>query len=245
MQCLVLSGGRGTRMLPATATIPKPILAVAGEPFAVHQLRWLASEGVTDVVYSIGYLGHLIRAELEGRDLGVALRFVDEGEDLRGTGGAVRLAADAGALDDEFLVLYGDSYLQVDLGALMARLVDQPNGGVMAVFANEGRWDRSNVVFEDGAVVRYDKAEPDPVAAGMRHIDYGVSALRRRTIEDRVPPDVAFDLADLMRDLSSEGLLAGMEVHERFYEIGSPEGLVELEAHLVASQSHPSSARGS
>ena len=116
LQCLVLGGGVGERMRPATETRPKPLLRVAGEPFVVHQLRWLAAEGVTDVVYSIGYLGHLIRRELDGRDdLGCSVRFVDDGPTLVGTGGAVRRAVDEGALDATFFVLYGDSYLQLDL----------------------------------------------------------------------------------------------------------------------------------
>ena len=95
LQCVVLGGGKGTRMRPATDSRPKPLLPVAGEPFAVHQLRWLAAHGVTDIVYSIGYLGHMIRDELASRDdLGVAIRFVDEGEGLLGTGGAVRFAVE-------------------------------------------------------------------------------------------------------------------------------------------------------
>ena len=61
LPCLVLGGGRGTRMRPATDSVPKPLLPVAGVPFVVHQLRRLASQGVTDVVYSIGYRGDMIK----------------------------------------------------------------------------------------------------------------------------------------------------------------------------------------
>ncbi len=129
-QCVVLGGGVGTRMRPATNTLPKPLLPVAGEPFAVHQLRWLASEGVTDVVYSIGYLGDMIRDALASRrDLGCSVRFVDEGSQQLGTGGAVRFALDQGVLDETFFVLYGDSYLRVDVSAVADRFEESGDRG--------------------------------------------------------------------------------------------------------------------
>ena len=221
-------------MRPATEVLPKPLLPVAGEPFVVHQLRWLVAGGVTDVVYSIGHLGHLIREELAGRaDLGCSLRFVDEGTSLLGTGGAVRLAVDEQAelLDGPFLVLYGDSYLDVDLAAVGR--ADRSSGAeaLMTVFRNDDRWERSNVAF-DGTTVRYDKHAPDPAAAGMRYVDYGLSVLHADSVRARIPAGTVCDLADALHVMSTEGRLAGFEVHHRFYEIGTPAGLADLERHL-------------
>lgn len=231
---LVLGGGRGTRMLPATELVPKPLLPVAGVPFAVRQLVDLAARGVTDVVYSIGYLGEQIRAALEPADLGLAIRFVDEGTDLLGTGGATRLAVDDGALGDAFFVLYGDSFLPVDLAAVEAAFVAADTDALMTVFRNEGRWDTSNVVFDGRWVRRYDKHEPDPAGAGMHHIDYGLSVLRAATVRSFLAPGETADLAAMFHDLSEQGRLAGYEATERFYEIGSPEGLADLESRFGA-----------
>jgi hypothetical protein len=64
----------------------------------------------------------------------------------------------------------------------------------------------------------------------MRWIDYGLLALRRPVIADRVPAGTPADLAPLCSALAAEGLLAGLEVFERFYEIGSASGRNELEA---------------
>jgi NDP-sugar pyrophosphorylase family protein len=173
----------------------------------------------------------MIRAALEDRDdLGVTVRFVDEGATPLGTAGAVRLAVDEGAVGDEFFVLYGDSYLDLDLAGVAAAF-PRDAAALMTVYRNEGALDRSNVVFEAGWVRRYDKTEADPEAAGMHHIDYGLSILRRDTVVDRIPPGPS-DLADLFRALSSEGRLAGYEARNRFYEIGSPHGLADLEQHL-------------
>jgi NDP-sugar pyrophosphorylase family protein len=102
----------------------------------------------------------------------------------------------------------------------------------MAVMRNQDRWDRSNVVFKDGKVLLYDKSASDPAGAGMQYIDYGVSVLTRDVIMDMIAPGEITDLAPLLKQLSIEGRLIGYEVSERFYEIGSPQGLDDFEAYL-------------
>jgi NDP-sugar pyrophosphorylase family protein len=221
-------------MWPATADVPKPLLPVAGVPFAIRQLTDLAERGITDVVYSIGYLGDQIRAVLGAADLGCSIRFVDEGETLLGTGGATRLAVDDGTLGDAFFVLYGDSFLPIDLAAVQSAFEVSDAEALMTVFRNDGAWDTSNVVFRDGYVVRYDKHEPDPRAAGMRHIDYGLSVLRADTVRAHTVPGRSSDLAAMFHDLGELGRLAGYEATERFYEIGSPAGLADLESRFGA-----------
>lgn len=237
MQCVVLAGGLGTRMWPVARAVPKTLLPVAGRPFADWQLGWLRDGGVTSVVYCIGYLGERVRDFVgDGAGWGLEVAYVDEGEHLRGTGGALRLALDQERLDDRFLVVYGDSWLQVDPGEVFEshRAVELP--ATMTVFENRGRWDGSNVVLADGLVVRYEK-NLDPLPAEMHWIDYGLSALDRAVVAARIPPDGRSDLADLFTGCAVEGLLAGFEVAERFYEIGSPSGLAELEALLANSTS--------
>jgi hypothetical protein len=82
-------------------------------------------------------------------------------------------------------------------------------------------------------VVCYDKSRPEPLRAQMEWIDYGFAILSPAVVIERVAPGEAADLSDLMRDLSREGRLAGHEIAERFYEIGSPEGLADLQSHLM------------
>jgi NDP-sugar pyrophosphorylase family protein len=103
--------------------------------------------------------------------------------------------------------------------------------GLMTVYRNEGLYDTSNVVFQDGAIAVYDKKLRLPE---MRHIDYGLS-LFQAAVFDAYPADQPFDLAEVMGRLVREKQLAGYEVPERFYEIGSPAGLAELEG-LLSSQ---------
>jgi NDP-sugar pyrophosphorylase family protein len=236
MQCVVLAGGLGTRMWPETAALPKTLLPVAGRPFASYQLAWLAASGIDNVVYCIGHLGDQIRLYVgDGSAWGLSVRYVDESDQLRGTAGALRLALDSEVLDEDFLVLYGDSWLQVNPAAVLAALREHGEPALMTVFRNDGRWDGSNVVLEGARVARYAKGLADPPPA-MRWIDYGLLALRREVIAERVPAGLRLDLAPVCEVLAAEGLLAGLEVYERFYEIGSVSGRDELEVMLSSRQ---------
>jgi NDP-sugar pyrophosphorylase family protein len=231
---VILAGGIGTRMRPITERIPKALIPVLGRPFAHYQLQWLAAAGVRDVVYSIGHKGDMIRDAVgDGARWGLAVRWVAEGDALRGTAGALRLALDAGVLHEAFFVLYGDSFLPVDLAAVGRAFRASGAPALMTVFRNRGRWDTSNVLFEDGRVVLYDKARRDPRASAMEFIDYGLSVLRRDVVA-RVPADTVADLGSLYEALSRAGELAGYEATERFYEIGSPAGLRDFETFAAA-----------
>ena len=236
MQCVILAGGLGTRMWPETKAIPKTLLPIAGTPFATWQLSWLARSGIDSVVYCVGHLGHLIRDHVgDGACWGLSVRYVDEGDHLLGTAGALRLAYDERALAEDFLVLYGDSWLQVDPARVLRAARERREPALMTVFLNDGRWDGSNVVLEGTRVARYAKGLDKPPLE-MRWIDYGLLAFRRGVIVERVPPNVPEDLAPLCGKLADDGLLAGFEVSQRFYEIGSVAGRNELEAVFTARQ---------
>ncbi len=235
MQCVILAGGLGTRIAPIAPEVPKALVPVAGEPFAHHQLALLARSGVREVVYCIGHRGEAIQRFVGGGERwGLQVRYVDEGETLRGTAGALRLALDAGALSHSFLVLYGDSYLRIDYQAVRAAFERCGKAALLTVFRNEDRWDLSNVLFEAGRVVLYDKRRRDPRAKQMSYVDYGLGALWRATVDRYVPAGQVVDLADVYHRLSIESELAGYEATERFYEIGSPGGLEDLRRHLGA-----------
>jgi NDP-sugar pyrophosphorylase family protein len=232
MQCVILAGGIGSRMWPETKRVPKTLLPVNGQAFAGWQLAWLAAGGIESVVYSIGHLGEQVRDFVgDGSKWGLSVAYVDEGTDLRGTAGALRMAYEADRLGKDFLVLYGDSWLQVHPGDVLRRARRTDDPALMTVFENDGQWDGSNVIYQNGRVVRYAKglAVRPPE---MRWIDYGLMAFRRDLIADRVPSGEVADLAPLLTELAAENALAGFEVSERFYEIGSVAGRTELEAFL-------------
>ena len=184
------------------------------------------------MVYCIGHLGSQVRDYVgSGGAWGLDITCVEDGRPLLGTAGAIRRALDAGLICGGFFVLYGDSYVSVDLASVWAA----SDGGAMptlCVFPNDGRWDSSNVIFDDGRVTLYEKGREDARHIGMRHIDVGLSVLNGDVITGEVPAAEPCDLADVFHRLSRAGRLMGYEAAERFYEIGSRLGLAELEARL-------------
>ena len=223
----LLAGGLATRLRPLTSTMPKSMVSVAGEPFIAHQLRLLAGQGVTDIVVCAGHLGEQIAAYVGcGAGFGCRVRYSFDGDRPLGTGGALRKALPL--LGEAFFVMYGDSYLPTRFAPIMRAFESAGLPALMTVFGNAGRWDSSNVEFVDGVIRRYDKVERTPA---MAHIDYGLGILAAHIVESR-PAGEAFDLAELYRDLAQRGLLAGFEVDQRFYEIGSPAGLGEADRFL-------------
>jgi NDP-sugar pyrophosphorylase family protein len=223
----ILAGGLGTRLGERTAKHAKSMIEVAGEPFIAHQLRLLHRQGCREVVLCVGHRMHDIQDYVgDGAKFGIKVNYSYDGEKLLGTGGAVRKALPL--LGPSFLLTYGDSYLDIDLRSIVDAFDQAGRLGLMTVFHNAGRWDTSNIEFEDGRIVDYSK-QPTPT---MRHIDYGLLALHAEAFD--TVSDAAFDLAVLCRRLIAQGEMAGYEVTTRFYEIGSPNGLAETEAYILA-----------
>jgi NDP-sugar pyrophosphorylase family protein len=222
----VIAGGLATRMRPLTETIPKSLLAVDGEPFVAHQLRLFHRERLRRIVFCLGHLGAAIEEFVgDGARFGLQVQYAYDGERLLGTGGAVRRAI--ALLDDAFLVTYGDSYLDIEFGPVVAAFKQSGQPALMTVFHNAGKHDTSNIEFVDGRIVAYSKA-PTP---RMAHIDYGLAMLHAKAFDD-APADAPFDLGSIYTRLIERGEMVGYEVTHRFYEIGSPEGLSETEEYL-------------
>ena len=223
----LLAGGMATRLRPITEKIPKLLVEVAGEPFFSHQLRLLKAAGLTKIVLCIGYLGQqIVDLYGDGSKWGVKIEYAFDGPKLLGTGGA--LIAALPKLGDAFYVLYGDSYLPINYGAVGDFFLRSGQLGLMTVYENHGRYDTSNVWFENGEIRLYDKKNKVPQ---MHHIDYGLGVFRPAAF-DGFPRDAVVDLAEVQKSLVARHQLAGFEIKERFYEIGSHEGLSELDALL-------------
>ncbi len=219
----ILAGGLATRLGEVTRSIPKAVLEIAGTPFIVHQLALLRAAGVTRVVMCIAHLAEQIEAVLgDGRAFGLTVEYSHDqrgpGGELLGTGGALRHALPL--LGDEFLVMYGDSYLRCDYAKITDAWRASGALGLMTVYKNDGQYDASNVEMRDGHIARYDKA---PGVTGLTHIDWGLGAFRAEAFAGY--PEGKLDLVRIYQDLLASDRLFGYEVSERFYEIGSHAGL--------------------
>lgn len=223
----LLAGGLASRLGVLTERVPKSLLQVAGEPFIAHQLRLIVAQGIRDVVICCGHLGGMIADFVgDGERFGCRVRYSFDGPLLLGTGGAILKALPL--LGSRFGVMYGDSYLSASFVPVLEEFERSGKAALMTVFRNDGRWDTSNVEFVEGRIVRYEKGAR---YGEMRHIDYGLGIYSARAFAGS-PMGSEFDLSELQRDLIARGAMAGFEVTERFYEIGSSAGLAETDAFL-------------
>lgn len=233
----ILAGGLATRLRPLTEQLPKSLVTVAGRPFIHWQLELLAQQGITEVVLCVGFLGGQIRALLgDGAAYGLSVRYSCDGATALGTGGALRRALPL--LGESAFVLYGDSYLPCAFAPVQAAYEASGAPALMSVMRNENRWDVSNVAFQDGRITEYNKHAPH---ARMAHIDYGLGILCTRCLA-RFADGERFELSDLYHELSVRGELAGFEVSERFYEIGSWQGIADAEHYLRSRSAELKSA---
>jgi NDP-sugar pyrophosphorylase family protein len=227
LPCAILCGGLATRLRPRTEKIPKSLIPINGEPFIAHQLRLLRSNALTQIVLCAGYLGEMIQEFVaDGAAFGLDVSYSFDGAQLLGTAGAVRKALPL--LAKSFFVLYGDSYLTCNYGAVAEAFRASQARALMTIYRNEGRFDTSNVEAQDGMIVRYDKRNRTP---RMRHIDYGLCAFEQ-SVFNELPANEVHDLGEVCRKLSADGELAGFQVNNRFYEIGSEQGIQDLEHYL-------------
>ena len=218
----ILAGGLATRLRPITEKIPKSLVDVAGKPFIIRQLEYLREQSITQVVLCLGYLGKQVEAIVgNGSAFGINVRYSWDGPQLMGTGGALRQALPL--LGEQFFVYYGDSYLPIDFQSVEQDFLASNKLALMTVLKNGDQWDKSNVLFYGGQITEYNKHAPWPE---MAHIDYGLGVLTASVFKN-IPSNEPFDLADIYHELSVQGMLAGHEVFERFYEIGSHKGLDE------------------
>ncbi len=227
-QTVILAGGLATRLRPVTEKIPKALIDINGEPFIAHQLRLLHRQGVRNVVMCVGFLGEMLQDYLgDGQQFGIEVHYSFDGDTLLGTAGSIKKASSQ--LDDNFFVLYGDSYLPCNFVPVQYAFLQQQKPALMTVFNNYGKWDTSNVEFLNGKILKYDKVNR---TEQMHHIDYGLGVFNKKAFDD-IPENTTYDLALLYQRMLIEQKLSSCEIHDRFYEVGSFAGIEELGYYLT------------
>jgi len=224
---VILAGGLATRLYPSTRTVPKALILVNGLPFIDHQLSILKEKGVSHVILCIGNLGSLIEEFVgDGSQWGMQVQYSHDGDVLLGTGGAIKKATPL--LPDSFIIMYGDSYLDIDFNLAVKEFYAQKLPVLMTVYRNRNELDISNILMKDGRILKYDKKDRDPA---MEYIDYGLIIIRKEVF-DQYPSNERFDLALVLSQLVDAGLVATYEVEQRFHEIGSDQGIKDTENYI-------------
>jgi len=228
---VILSGGLAKRLHPITKNIPKSLIPIAGKAFVIHQLEYLRKQGIKKVVFCLNHLGEMIENKIgNGKNFSMEIIYSYDGTVPLGTGGAIVKALPL--LESNFFILYGDSYLPLNFKKVEIVYKSTKKKALMTVFKNNNKFDKSNVMFLNQKLIRYNKENP---LKKMNYIDYGLSIVSA-SIFKKYPNYLTFDLAEVYKDLSLKKKLAGLEVYERFYEIGSHIGLKETESYLLSNK---------
>lgn len=224
---IILAGGLATRLKPITETIPKSMVEILGRPFIDWQLELLSDSGFEQVIISVSYRGEQIENYVgTGQKYGLNIKYVYDGDSQLGTGGAISKASKFVAGD--FAVMYGDSYLPIDFKAVEEVFSASNQLALMTIFKNDNSLDASNVEFIDGRLVRYSKQH---LNEQMHHIDYGLEYFRKSVFADS-SDQTPWDLAEILEKLVINRQVVGYPVSERFFEVGSFQGIRDLESYL-------------
>ena len=231
LQVVILAGGLATRLRPITNDIPKALVEVCGSPFIDWQLKLLANNGILKVLLCVSHKADLIENFVgDGSKYGLEIKYSRDGAKRLGTGGAIRKALDR--LDNNFMVLYGDSYLDIDYKKAEESFLISNKSAMMTVFKNNGMYDTSNIKFTNLGLEEYDKVTSNPL---FEHIDYGLTFFKKEVFVAQ-DYNVPFELSDLCSQLTKDRNMAGYEVFSRFYEVGSFEGIEDLTKYLSGAK---------
>tara|TARA_A100001011_G_C14034065_1_gene724914 strand:- start:37 stop:720 length:684 start_codon:yes stop_codon:yes gene_type:complete len=221
---IILAGGLGTRLKDLTEKIPKALIEVAGKPFIFHQLELLKNQEVAEVVISINHFGdQIIREVGNGEKFNLKITYHEDGEEPLGTGGAVKKISSK--IKGYFFLMYGDSYLNIDFSEVLNSF-KLKQGPLMVIYENNNKLEKSNVLLKSNNI-SYSK---ENVPKNCQHIDYGLSIFHSNNFKDF--NFNSFDLSTVQESFSEKNQLQYHLSKDRFYEIGSPKGLNELENFL-------------
>jgi NDP-sugar pyrophosphorylase family protein len=224
MKAVILAGGKATRLRPLSDDTPKSLIEVAGKPFVFHQLDLLREASIKRVVLCVGWLAGMIHDCVGTHYRGIDIEYSFDGKSALGTAGALKKALPM--LGNIFWVIYGDSYLpDCEYAEAANTLKSSRKPALLTIIRNEDKRYRNNVLMQKGKLTLYDKERP---GLYFQHIDYGMSVMSPGSL-------LAYDCADLSevyRNWSFRERLASYEMHGRFYEIGTPEGLAETRKYL-------------
>ena len=226
MQMVILAGGMGTRLGNLTKNLPKSLISIDGKPFLEYQLGFLGEHGIRDIVLCVGHLGTQIKERFGGGgSFNMNIRYSTE-DKLLGTAGAIKKAEPM--LEDIFFTMYGDSYLFLDFKDVMRFFKSYDKMALMTVYENHNLYDRSNTAIADNLVKKYSKTDVTP---DMVYIDYGVNVFRKQAL-GIIPENQYCSLETVFPQLIEANELLAYEVRERFFEVGSINGIEEFTSYI-------------
>lgn len=224
---VILAGGLATRIRPITNNKAKALIEINRKPFIYWQLKYYIKQGVKNFIFLLGYKGDQIEEYIKNNNcFNVNVSFYHDGNQLCGTGGSILQSINK--LPENFFILYGDTLLQIDLDDMYNFYNTNSHQTVMSIFKNKSMYDKSNVQKLSNNIITYNKEDRQN---DMSYIDYGISIVNKEVFISNTDKTLT-DLSSFYKTISSKNKLLGYEVFERFYEIGSFEGIKQTQSFV-------------
>lgn len=229
MQAVILTGGLGTRLRPLTYSVPKGMVEIKGRPFLEYLILYLKRFGVGRILLCTGYLGEMIEEYFkDGLAFGVEIAYSREETPL-GTGGALKKAFPL--LEEEFFLTNGDTLLPVDYRKMREVFKDFSGLVMIGAYPSE---EKPNLSIDGKGVVTGYSRKGEGV--GFAYVDAGVS-LFRRGIAEYFPGGEKFSLEnEVYPKLIESAQIKAFPLAERFYDIGTPEGVERFEEFVEGNE---------
>jgi NDP-sugar pyrophosphorylase family protein len=220
---VILCGGLATRLGSLTKNVPKSLIKIYEKPFLQYQIEILKKRSINDIVLCVGHLSEQIKEYFgNGEKFGVNIKYSYDGDKQLGPIGAIKNAEKL--LEKEFFIMYGDSYLDIDFQKISSYFNEFDKLGLMAVYKNFDKYDKSNLIIKNNMIIAYGEKER---TKDMVYIDSGTSILKKEAL-NLIPKQTFFSTGDFFTKLISKNELLAFEIEKRFYHIGNPEALEEF-----------------
>lgn len=198
MQVIILAGGKGTRLMPYTATVPKPLMPVGDMPILEILVRQLKDHGATSIIMAVGHLHHMIEAYFkDGRDYDLQIKYSLEKQAL-GTAGPLGLLM--GELENDFLVLNGDLLTTINFKQLFERHLSEKAAATIATFPRTVYVDFGVVEVDENFCLSNFKEKPS-----LKYmVSMGINVFKKRAVQDLIKKEAYLDIPDLMMSLKND-----------------------------------------
>jgi len=236
IQAIIVAGGRGKRLRPITDTIPKPMVRVAGKPILIHTLDVLRSAGITDYIFALCYLPHVIQDYFgDGSKFGVTIRYIfEDPTHPLGTAGAIKEAEKY--VESDVIVTYADIIRELDVKKMIAFHKEQDAFGTLNVYKRFGKDPKSMVLFDKDNTVAQFVERP---SAKLLPEDFvwanGSFYIFKKEVFDCIPSGKEYDFGKhVFPELLKENkMLCAFPTDDFFIDIGTKEKLEKAEKHFM------------
>lgn len=199
MQALILAGGKGTRLMPYTANLPKPLMPIDDIPILEILVRQLKANGISKIIMAVGYLSHMIEAYFkDGSEFGVPITYSLEKEPL-GTAGPIGLVYED--LEENFMVLNGDLLTTINFKNIYDAHIDETAAATISTFPR-------TVNIDFGVLELNNKSELQSYTEKPKYdykVSMGINVFNKKSIENFIVKNEYLDIPKLMMLLKNNG----------------------------------------